>query len=81
MENKYDNSGALFTNEYKKTDQQPDFKGNITINGKNFKLSAWKNKGQGGKNFISLKIDTYEEKPITPEVPTKSVLDDFLNDF
>jgi uncharacterized protein (DUF736 family) len=81
METIYDNSGALFTNEYKKTDKQPDFKGNITINGKKFNLSAWKNKGQGGKNFISLKIDTYEEKPITPEVPTKSVLDDFLNDF
>jgi uncharacterized protein (DUF736 family) len=81
MENKYDNSGALFTNEYKKTDQQPDFKGNITINGKNFKLSAWKNKGKEGKNFISLKIDTYEDKPKTPEIPTKSVLNDFLNDF
>lgn len=81
MEKNYDNSGTLWTNEYKKKETQPDLTGSITINGRKFKLSAWKNT-KDGKGFLSLKIDTYEEKP-KPQVqqPQNNGPLDILNDF
>lgn len=82
MENKiYDNSGALFTNDKKVKDTQPDLNGNITINGRKFMLSAWKKQSKEGKGFLSLSIKPADEVQQKPQIPTKSVLDDFLNDF
>jgi uncharacterized protein (DUF736 family) len=83
MENKiYDNSGSLWTNEYKKTEKQPDLKGDITINGRKIKLSAWKKTTKDGKNFISLKIDTFEDNyQKSKEQPSSSDISDFLNNF
>jgi hypothetical protein len=45
MEN-YDNNnrGAIWKNIDKTTDSQPDFKGNLLINGVDFWVSAWKRK-------------------------------------
>jgi hypothetical protein len=79
MEKNYDNSGTLWTNEYKTKETQPDLTGNITINGRKFKLSAWKNT-KNGKGFLSIKIDTYEEKP-KPQQPQNNNPLDILNDF
>lgn len=82
MENKiYDNSGALFTNDKKLKDTHPDLNGKITINGREFFLSAWKKTSKDGKGFLSLSIKPADEQPQKIEIPTKSVLDDFLNDF
>ena len=81
MVNKYDNSGALFTNDKKVKETQPDLNGKITINGREFFLSAWKKQSKDGKGFLSLSIKPTDEVQQKPEVPTKSVLDDFLNDF
>ena len=82
MENKiYDNSGALFTNDKKVKETQPDLNGKITINCREFFLSAWKKQSKDGKGFLSLSIKPVDEVQQMHEVPTKSVLDDFLNDF
>lgn len=81
MENKFDNSGALFTNEKKIKDTHPDLNGKITINGREFYLSAWKKQSKEGKPFLSLSIKPVDEVKQTTQVPTPSVLDDFLNDF
>ena len=82
MENKiYDNSGVLFTNDKKVKDTHPDLNGKITINGREFYLSAWKKQSKDGKGFLSLSIKPVDEVQQKPEIPTKSVLDDFLNDF
>lgn len=78
---KRDNSGALFKNETKIKDTHPDMNGKITIFGREFYLSAWKKTSNSGKNFLSLSIKPVDEQEQKPEVPTKSVLDDFLNDF
>jgi hypothetical protein len=44
-------------------------------------LSAWKKQSKEGKGFLSLSIKPVDEVQQKPEIPTKSVLDDFLNDF
>jgi hypothetical protein len=70
----YTNTGALFTNSYKKSDKQPDFKGNITLerslikqllsdsDDENIKinLSGWNRQGRNG-DFVSLAYDAYKK--------------------
>ena len=56
MANK-DNAGALFKNKKKLTDQHPDYTGSVTIEGKDFMLSAWVNTGQqSGEKYFALKL-------------------------
>lgn len=58
----YDNtdSGVLFFNEESK-DKQPDWTGSFNYKGEDFKLAGWiRHSKKTGKEFISLKVDTYE---------------------
>ena len=50
------NSGALFRNDKKATEQHPDYTGNITIEGKEFYLSAWVNESaRTGQKYFAIK--------------------------
>ena len=50
------NSGALFRNEKRATEQHPDYTGNITIEGKEFYLSAWVNESaRTGQKYFAIK--------------------------
>ena len=42
---KKDNSGVLFKNDKKEAHNQPDYKGNITVAGVEYWLSAWIKEG------------------------------------
>ena len=74
---KRDNSGALFTNDKKMKDTHPDLNGKITINGKEFYISAWKKQTNQGKGYLSLSIKPAEEQP----AKQSNDISDFLNDF
>ncbi len=50
---KRDNSGALFKNDRKTTDNHPDYNGSALIGGVDMWISAWIKKGNG-KTFMSL---------------------------
>lgn len=68
-----ENSGALFKNNDKTKETQPDFRGNITIDGKDYQLSAWKNiSKKDGKPYLSIQASTKEFK--------KENKTDFLDD-
>jgi hypothetical protein len=56
-----DNSGVLFKNDKKETDKHPHYKGNITINGQDYWLSAWIKEGKGGK-FMGLAVSPKEQQ-------------------
>ena len=74
----YPNRGTLWTNDYKKTDTQPDMKGDIKLeidlvrdmleNAETdhivIKLGAWLGRHTDGKRKITLKFDNY--KPAAP---------------
>ena len=47
-----DKTFALFRNEKKEKETQPDYQGDIMIEGKKFRLSAWLNETKGGKKYI-----------------------------
>jgi hypothetical protein len=66
----YDNSGALFKNDRKEQPNHPDYRGDITINGEPFWLSAWIKEGKKGK-FMSLSIKPKEEQAPAPKAAPK----------
>ena len=74
----YPNRGTLWANNYKKSDSQPDMKGDIKLeldlvkdllesaesDHIVIKLSAWLGKDKEGKRKVSLQYDSY--KPAAP---------------
>ena len=75
-----DNSGVLFKNDKKETGNQPDYKGNITVDGKPYWLSAWVKEGKTGK-FMGLAVSPKEEaNTSSPKKKVSSNFDDMDSD-
>lgn len=49
-----DNRGVLFKNDKKESENHPDYKGRIDIDGTEYWLSAWIKKTKDGKTYMSL---------------------------
>ena len=71
------NSGVLFTNDKKETDKHPHYKGNITVDGKDYWLSAWVKEGKSGK-FMGLAVSPKDEAPLRPPPPKAKFADEDL---
>jgi hypothetical protein len=57
------NSGTLGKNKNKQSEKDPDSSGTIIVHGVPYYLSGWtKTNGQTGEKFISLAIESKEEK-------------------
>ena len=62
MENKRDNSGVLFKSETREKESQPHYKGNITVAGVDYWISAWIKEGKNGK-FMGLAVNPKDAQP------------------
>ena len=62
MENKRDNSGVLFKSETREKESQPHYKGNITVAGVDYWISAWIKEGKKGK-FMGLAVNPKDSQP------------------
>lgn len=63
----YDNTnkGIIYTNDRKEKEEQPDYKGFINIEGKDYWLSGWRKKNDKLGNFLSLAV-TPKEPGVRP---------------
>jgi hypothetical protein len=76
-----DNSGVLFRNDKKESGNQPDYKGNITVDGKSYWLSSWIKEGKSGK-FMGLAVSPKEEaNTSSPKKKPSSGFDDIESDI
>ncbi len=60
------NSGFLFKNDRKEQERQPDYTGNLNIEGQEYWLSGWIKEGKSGK-FMGLALS-----PKEPQAPQKA---------
>jgi hypothetical protein len=58
--------GALFKNDKKEKPSHPDYRGDCTIRGRKFWMSAWIKEGQKGK-YMSVAFRPAEEEAAKPE--------------
>lgn len=58
------NHGSMFENDRKEKETQPDFRGDIDINGVTYWISGWKAMTSNGKKRISLSVQLQEERQI-----------------
>lgn len=47
-----DNTFALFKNSKKENDKHPDYTGEIMVDGRKLRLSAWINESKGGSKYM-----------------------------
>ena len=76
---KKDNSGVLFSNDKREKETAPHYKGNITVAGVDYWLSAWVKEGKNGK-FLGLAVNPKDAQPPAAN-PRKAVIDDDLIPF
>jgi hypothetical protein len=69
-----DNSGVLFRSDKKDNDRAPDYKGNITVGGQDYWLSAWIKEGKSGK-FMGLAVSPKEDYQ-PKQAPKKASFED-----
>ena len=57
-----------------KANKQPDFTGNVVVNGTKFALSAWEKEAASGVKFLSVAVRDWKDTPPgqqrTPKAPT-----------
>ena len=67
-----DNSGSLFKNDKKESENHPDYNGSAMVNGTEMWMSAWLKTSTSGKKFMSFSFkpkDQQTSKPVAKSAP------------
>ena len=57
------NSGAMFRNEKKETDNHPDYKGTANIAGLEYWVNGWIKTAKAGTKYMSLSLTPKQTQP------------------
>ena len=72
-----DNSGSLFKNDKKETDNHPDYNGSAMVGGQEVWMSAWLKTSSNGKKFMSFSFKPKDAaKPVAKSAPALELDDD-----
>lgn len=63
------NSGAIFKNDKKTADNQPDYRGKINVDGKEWEISLWIKESNKGLKYFNASI---KEPWVKPEEPVQT---------
>lgn len=73
------NQGIIFVNDKKTQEKQPDYCGEINIEGKSVRISLWKNKAKTGRPYFSAWVSVWNGKP-KEQVKEEPKRDSFVED-
>jgi hypothetical protein len=78
MSEQYNNElkGILFKNDRKESDEDRDYSGSATINGREYWLSGWKRKSKSGTPFLSLSFKAKEAPAASSKPKAKPDFDE-----
>ena len=68
METK-NNTGAIFKNDKKTAENQPDYKGKVVVNGKDMEVALWLKESKSGMKYFSTTFKEPYVKPVHTEIP------------
>lgn len=71
-----DNSGSLFRNDKKETEQHPNLKGSAMIGGEEYWVSAWTKLSKSGEKWVSLAFTPKQEQAPKPAGKSADPWDD-----
>lgn len=71
------NTGSLFKNDKKESDNHPDYKGSIDIDGVDHWLSSWIKTSAKGTKYMSLSAKKKDAVQARPAPKVSSGFDDF----
>lgn len=63
MNQQKNNTGALFKNTRKETDNHPDYNGTVLVNGQHMWISAWLKESGRGTKYMSLSFKPKDSEP------------------
>ena len=62
-------SGTLFRNDYKKSPNQPDYRGTSKVGGIEYEMSAWVKKAKNGNDFFSIAFQEKDGRESSASAP------------
>ena len=74
------NSGSIFKNDRKTTENQPDYRGKINVDGKEWEISLWVKEGQKAGKYFSAAIKEPWVKPDEVQATAKPVQTNLMNE-
>jgi uncharacterized protein (DUF736 family) len=72
MENK-PNTGAIFKNDKKTSQNQPDYRGKVNVNGKEMEIALWVKTSSAGNSYFSA---SFSEPYVAPQTQPVVANDD-----
>ena len=63
------NRGALFINDRKEKDTQPDRTGSLNVDGVEYFLDGWIKESRDGKKFLSVSVKRKDKQPDSAPAP------------